>query len=471
MPPSRPRRFRTIAARTTGRISSSILRQLKTMVSRQVRSKAAGAAWHGNLRSGHGRLQDMPPVNLPHHIKMEVLTFLDARTIVRSRGVSRAFRDDAPALIETLEFDRGQKFPSFEGMRVYSKVKEVRLEGHNQLVRDAAAGLRGSLSLRRLAISRPPSLKQKTPVSKTTTKKLCALPLADFDVRRVELVFPPRMDMPAWRTLQTLVIREGFLRDTSIINLAASILAGPLPLRHLDLSRNLFGHENAMQPLAQALRSFPMMETLDLGADRISSDGAKLVLRELLDNACPMLRTLDLSLNFLHNGVLNYLANGIGRAGHGLQNLRKLGIGGRFSPDESVTSFEYIARGLAAGGLPLLDFLHLQGDVGTQEVGPLVRKIKLGGCPNLAVIKMERSAPFPYDEYPDSIEDAVSSMLELVTSSCAPPLREVHVLGMNLGEGLEQAEEERTSFYRAGNESSFHRLALAGAVRGVMIYV
>lgn len=432
------------------------------MASRRVRSKAARPC-----RAGLN--EDAP--DLPHHIMLEVLTFLDARTIVRSRGVSRCFRADAPALIDTLEFGQDQKFPSLTRMKVYSNVKEVRLEGHTRLVYDAAAGLRGASSLRRLAISRPPSLEQKTPLSKTAIKKLCALPLGEFEMRRVELKIPPHLSMPAWRTVEKLVIREGFLCDTSIINLVASIPVGPLPLRHLDLSRNLFGHENAMQPLAQALWSFPEMETLELAADRISGDGAKLILRKLLDGACPRLRTLDLSLNFLHDGVLDYLADGIGRAGHGLQNLRKLGIGGRFSPDETVTCFESIARALATGGLPLLDFLHLQGDIGPPQVGPLLRDFKLGGCPNLAVVKMERSVLFHAAGDPDSTEDAVSSMLELVTSSCAPRLREVHVLGMHLGKGLEWAEEERTAFYRAGNESSFHRLALAGAFRGVMIYV
>lgn len=402
---------------------------------------------------------------------LEVLAFLDARTIVRSRVVSRAFRADAPALIDMLEFDQSQKFPSFSRMKVYSKVKEVRLEGHNRLVCDAAAGLRGASSLRRLAISRSPSLEQKSPLSKTTTKKLFALPLIEFEIDRVELELPRRLRMPAWQTLEKLVIREGFLCDASIINLVASIPAGPLPLRHLDLSRNLFGHEDTMQPLAKALRSFPEMETLELTANRVSGDGAKLVIRELLGGACPRLRTLDLSLNFLHDGVLDYLADGVGRAGHGMQNLRKLGIGGRFSPDETVTCFESTARALAAGGLPLLDFLHLQGDVGPPQVGPLLRMFKLGGCPNLAVVKVERSVLFHPAEDPDSTEDAISSMMELVTSSCAPRLREVHVLGMNLGKGLEWAEEERTAFYRAGNESSFHRLALAGAMRGVMIYV
>ena len=402
---------------------------------------------------------------------LEVLAFLDARTIVRSRVVSRAVRADAPALIDMLEFDQSQKFPSFSRMKVYSKVKEVRLEGHNRLVCDAAAGLRGASSLRRLAIFRSPSLEQKTPLSKTTTKKLFALPLIEFEIDRVELELPRRLRMPAWQTLEKLVIREGFLCDDSIINLVASIPAGPLPLRHLDLSRNLFGHEDTMQPLAKALRSFPEMETLELTANRVSGDGAKLVIRELLGSACPRLRTLDLSLNFLHDGVLDYLADGVGRAGHGMQNLRKLGIGGRFSPDETVTCFESTARALAAGGLPLLDFLHLQGDVGPPQVGPLLRMFKLGGCPNLAVVKVERSVLFHPADDPDSTEDAIRSMMELLTSTCAPRLREVHVLGMNLGKGLEWAEEERTAFYRAGNESSFHRLALAGAMRGVMIYV
>eukprot|EP00752_Nemacystus_decipiens_P004156 g3803.t1 len=212
---------------------------------------------------------------------LELLTFLDARTIVRSRGVSRAFRADAPALIDVLEFDKGHKFPSFRRMKVYSKVKEVRLEGDNKLLYDAAAGLRGASSLRRLAISRSPSLEQKTPLSKTATKKLFALSLSEFEIRRVELELPAGLQMTSWPTLEKLVILEGYLPNTSIINLVASMPSGPLPLRHLDLGRNFFGDENAMQPLAKALRSFPELETLVLTGNRISADGAKLVMREL----------------------------------------------------------------------------------------------------------------------------------------------------------------------------------------------
>eukprot|EP00903_Cladosiphon_okamuranus_P012062 g11324.t1 len=434
------------------------------MVSRRVRSKY--------LRSCPAGLGDDAP-HLPHHIMLEVLSFLDAGTIVRSRGVSRSFRADAPMLVSTLKFGKDQKFPSIKTVSLYSNVEEIRLEGHNRLVNNAAAWLRGASSLRRLDISRPPSLEQKTPLSKTAVKKLFALPLVEFEMRGVEFQIPPHLRMPFWGTLEKLVIRDGYLCDSSIINLVACIPAGSLPLRHLDLSRNLFGLDNAMRPLAQALRSFPEMETLELAADRIEGDGAELIMRELLDGACPRLRTLDLSLNFLRDGVLDYLAGGIGRTGHGLQNLRKLAIGGRVCPDETVTCLESVARALAAGGLPLLDFLHLQGDLGLPQVSPLLRNLKLGGCPNLAVVKIEQSAPLGLGpaEHPDSNEDAIGSMHELVTSSRTPRLRELHVLGMSLGKGLEWAEEKRMKFYRAGSESSFHRLAVAGAARGVTIYV
>lgn len=459
------------------------------MASRRVRSKTCHhpPSRRPGLRSSSScRHEQVPPANckdeglqptcdveLPHHIMLEVLSFLDTRAIVRGRRVSRAFRTDAPALIDVLEFKKGQKFPSATRMKVFSRVNEVRVDGHNSLVHAAAAGLRGCpSSLRRLTISREPSVAHQAPLTKHATKNLCALPLRELEMRRIALAFPEDLRMPAWDTLEKLVIRDAGVGDVSLANLVASIPAGrPLPMRHLDISRNIFGHEEVMQPLAKALWSFPHMDKLELTADRISSDGAKLVLRALLDGACPRLRSVDLSLNFLHDGVLEYLADGLGRAGHGLQNLGKLGIGGRFSPDYGVTCFESIARALAAGGLPKLDFLHLQGDVGPPQVGPLLRKFKLGACPNLAVVKVERSSRFHPAEDPESTEDAVSSMLELVTSSCAPRLREVHVLGMNLGKGLEWAEEERTAFYRARNESSFHRLALAGARRGVMIFV
>lgn len=419
--------------------------------------------------------EDMQPicgVELPHHIMLEVLSFLDTRAIVRGRRVSRAFRTDAPALIDMLDFKEGHEFPSATRMKVFSRVTEVRVDGDNSLVHAAAEGLRGCPStLRRLTISREPSVAHEAPLSEDATKDLCALPLRELETRRIALEFPSELRMPAWETLEKLVIRDATLDDVALVNLVASIPKGPLPMRHLDISRNPFGHEKAVQPLAAALWSFPYMEKLELTADRISSDGAKLVLRALLDGACPKIKSLDLSLNFLHDGVLEYLADGLGQAAHGLENLEKLGIGGRFSPDYGVTCFDAIARALAAGGLPKLNFLHLQGDVGPPQVGPLLRKFKLGACPNLAVVKVERSSRGYPAEDPESTEDAVSSMLELVTSSCAPLLREVHVLGMNLGEGLEWAEEERTAFYRARNESSFHRLALAGANRGVMIFV
>ena len=456
----------------------SVLEQAETMASKRARSKTGCPSRRPGLRSSgvcclHVPAKDQPTcdIDLPHHIVLQVLSFLDTRAIVQGRCLSRVFRTDAPTLIDMLQFEEGQKLPSAKGMKIFSKVKEVRLDGDSSLVRAAASRLRGASSLRRLAISRDSKTAQRVPLSNTTTKNLCALPLGEFEMHWVEVQFPPKLRMSAWQTLEKLVIRDAFMSDTSLINLASSIPKGPLPLRHLDLSRNLFGQEAAMEPLAQALWSFPEMETVELTATRVGADGAKLVIRALVDGACRKLKILELSLNFLDNSVLSYLEDGLGRAGHGLQNLEKLGIGGRISVGDSITSFEPIARTLAAGSLPSLDFLHLQGDVGPPQVGPLLRKLKLGACPNLAVVKMERSPRFHPAEDRDSTEEAVNSVLELVNSLCAPHLREVHVLGMDLGKELERAGDERTTYYRAKNESCFHRLALAAGKRGVKVFV
>lgn len=376
---------------------------------------------------------------------------------------------DAPLLINKLQFSTGQSFPAATQMDLFSRLTEVRLDGDHNLMQDAVAGLPGCVSLRRLTVSRCVPL--QCPLSEVATARLFALPLTDLDMCRVRIAIPAGLVMPAWRTLRRLVVRDAFICDDSLVNLVASMPAGPLPLTHLDLSRNPFGQMKGMRALSGALASLPDLESLQLTADRITSNAATHLLGTLLDGTCRKLSSLDMSLNFLHDDVMDALAEGLGRESHGLLSLEKLGIGGRFSTEKGVTSFESLARAISAGGLPLLSFLHVQGDVGPPEVGPLLRRFKLGACPNLSVVKVERSTRLHPADDRDSTEDAVGSMWELVTCSSVPQLREVHVLGMNLGKGLEWAEEERTAFYRARNESSFHRLALAGANRGVMIFV
>lgn len=354
-------------------------------------------------------------------------------------------------------------------MDLFPRVAEVNLDGDTSLVEDAAEGLSRCVSLRRLSITR--KVPQISPISDAAMANLCSLQLGDLEVRRVRIAVPEGLAMPAWRTLRRLVMRAAHITDASVANLFAMIPLGPLPLRHLDLSRNPIGETTGMRPLADALSSFPELLSLELTANRVSSEGAKRILGALLDRACPKLSLLEMSLNFLDNSVMNFLAEGLKQENHGLLSLEKLGIGGRFAVQPMVTTLEPLSRALAAGGLPGLSFLHLQGDLAPLEVGPVLREFKLGACPNLAVVKVERSTRIHPVEDPESTEDAVESMWELVTCPCVPQLREVHVLGMNLGKGLEWAEEERTPFYRARNESSFHRLALAGANRGVMIFV
>lgn len=422
------------------------------------------------LRSSSSRAPPGHDVDLPHHIMLEVLSFLETREIVCARSVGKSFVRDAPLLINKLQFITGQSFPAATQMNAFSRVTEVSLDGDDNLMQDAAEGLPGCFSLRRLHVSRSDPL-QQPPLSEVATARLFALPLTDLDMSRVRIAIPAQLVMPAWRTLRRLVVRDAYICDDSLVNLVASMPAGPLPLRHLDLSRNPFGQMKGMRALSAALPSFPELESLQLTADRVTSNGATHLLGALLDGACPKLSSLDMSLNFLRDDVMDVLAEGLCRDGHGLQHLEKLGIGGRFSTEKGVTTFESLARALAAGGLPLLSFLHVQGDVSPPEVGPLLRRFKLGACPNLSVVKVERSTRLHPPEDRESTEDAVESMWELVTCTSVPKLEEVHVLGMNLGNGLEWAEEERTAFYRARNESSFHRLALAGANRGVMIFV
>lgn len=422
-------------------------------------------------RAGSRSREAKDDVSLPHHIILEVLSYLEARTIVRARGMARAFVRDAPTLVDFLSFSSGDKFPAATQMSLFKRVMEVHInDGGDTLVKDAMAGLPGCVSLRRLCISR--RLPQQNPLSGGDVVSLGALQLSDLDVSRVRMNVPKGLTMPAWLSLSRLVLRDAFLYDQSLANLARSVPPGVrLPLRELDLSRNPFGEMQGMRPLSDALSAFPDLKSLELTADRITSVGASRLLGALLDGACPKLTSLDMSLNFLGDPILEFLAQGVRREGHGLSALEKMGIGGRFTSTEGVTTFESLANSLAAGGLPLLTFLHVQGDVGPPEVGPLLRAFKQGACAKLAVVKVERSTRFHPADDRESVEDAVKSMWELVTCSYVPRLREVHVLGMNLGKGLEWAEEERTAFYRARNKSSFHRLALAGANRGVMVFV
>lgn len=413
-------------------------------------------------------------VSLPHHIVLDIFSFLETREIVRTRQVAQAFKRDAPSLIENLHFTSRQSLPAATQVDLFTRVTEVSLDGGKDLVDKAAMSFSGCASLSRLRVSGSSShstLLQQELLSDDATAKICGLPLTDLDMRGVRIEIPTGgLAKPAWLNLERLVMRDSCLNDSSVANMFASMPKGPLPLRHLDLSRNFFGELESMRPLSEALASFPELESLKLTSDRITSAGAKFVLGALLGGACPKLSLLDMSLNFLDDAVVDFLADGVGRQGHGLLSLEELCIGGRFTPEEGVTTFDSLGRAVAAGGLPLLSLLHLQGDVGPPQVSRFLRRLRTGACPNLSVLKVERSTQFLPEE-DDSTEDAVESMWELLMCPHVPSLEEVHVLGMGLGKGMERAEEERTEFYRASDASSFHRLALAGSERGVVIYV
>lgn len=412
-----------------------------------------------------------PAVLLPQHIVLEVFSYLKPREIVRARSVARAFIRDAPALVNSLACSARLRFPPAHEMNLFPHMAEVTLDGDNSLVQEAAPALARCNSLRRLTIVR--GLPQQLPLAVGVTKIICGLQLSDLDIRRVRIVVPAGLAVTAWRTLNTLVLRDAGVGDLDLANLVGSLPGTMLPLRHLDLSRNPLGEMDGMQPLARAISAFPDLQILELTANRLSDSGAKLLLGALLDGACPRLAQLELSLNFLGNDSIDFLAYGLNREGHGLRALQKIGIGGRFRAIQCVTNFEALGRSLAAAGLPRLRYLHVQGDVGPAEVGPVLRQLRSGACPELGTVKVERSTRFHPEENPAAIEDAVESMLELVTCDRAPLLEEVHVLGMNLGKGLERgrAPEDATTFYRATDKSSFHRLAAAGANRGVMVFV
>ncbi|CAN0258302.1 unnamed protein product [Ectocarpus sp. 6 AP-2014] len=412
--------------------------------------------------------------DLPHHVVLEIVSFLDTRSIVSGRCLSRAFSSDARALVKTLDFHMGQQSPSAETIKLFPEVRQVNLDGNRDLVHAVVAGLRGWGSSLRLDVSLHDSVPQKEePLSKTATTDLCALPLTELDMMEVVVEFPPLLPMNAWRTLQRLVIRDAFLGDESLESLSKSIPEGALPLRHLDLSRNLFGGYDAVLPFADALRSCPDLEWLELSACRICRGSGDRIVRTLLEGACPKLRTLDLSLNFFTNGLLASLCEGLGAPGHGLLNLRKLGFGSRVTGDEMITCFEKVGKALAAGGLPKLDFLHLQGDVGPRQVSPVLSRLKGGACPMLAMVKLERSLRSTLGEDEFGAEDAAQSMFNLVVSGHIPHLREVHALGMALNEGMEKANEagRDSAFYRARNQSTWHHLAVEGKARGVQVFV
>lgn len=410
-------------------------------------------------------------VQLPHHVVLEVFSYLKSRAIVRARGVARVFTRDAPALIDSLECSAGLRFPSATEMHLFPRIEEVVVKGDNDVMEQASPGLARCASLRRLSIVC--QFPQQSPLPGGVTTILCGLQLSDLDIRKMRIDIPSSLAMPAWRTLRLLILRDAMITDKSLTTLVGSLPGTELPLRHLDLSRNPLGEMKGMQPLAEAIVSFPHLDILELTADRITDCGARRLLDALLQGACPYLSQLEMSLNYLGNECIDFLANGLRREDHGLQKLRKIGIGGRFMSAQGVTNFTCLGRSLAAGCIPIVNYFHVQGDVGPASVGPVLRELRSGACPKLAVVKMERSTRFPPEDDDDAVEDAIESMWELVTSSSAPALAEVHILGMNLGKGLETgwAPEDSRTFYRATSMSSFHRLAAAGAERGVMIFV
>lgn len=446
------------------------------------RNKSGRAGLRSSPRCARAARNNKPrgcDADLPQHLMLEIVSFLDTRSIVSGRCLSRAFRSDAPALVKTLDFCIGQQSPPAETIKLFTGVRQVNLDGNRDLVHAVVAGLRGWGSSLRLGVSLHDSVAQKEePLSRAAATELFALPLTELDMKDVVVEFRGAHKMHAWRTLQRLVIRDGFLDELSLCCLSNSISdEGPLPLRHLDLSRNLFGGGYAASAFATTLLwSFPDLEWLELMACRIESAQGCCIVRHLLKGACPKLRTLDLSLNFFTNLDLAFLREGLGKPGHGLLNLRKLAFGSRVvyddGLDEMITCFDPVCEALAAGGLPKLDFLHLQGDVGPRQVPQPLGLLRGGACPMLAVVKLERSPLSRLGEDVLGAENAAQSMFDLVNSDHVPHLREVHVLGMALHEGMEKANEEGVAaFYRAKDESTLHHLAVAGKARGVQVFV
>ncbi|CAM9914605.1 unnamed protein product [Ectocarpus fasciculatus] len=439
-------------------------------------NKSGRAGLRSSPRCGREAGKNKPggcDAGLPHHVMLEIVSFLDTRSIVRGRCLSRAFNSDAPALVKTLDFSMGQQSPSAETIKLFSEVRQVNLNGNRDLVHAVVEGLRGWGSSLRLGVSRHRSIKeQEEPLSKAATTALCALPLTELDMNRVVVEFPRLLRMHAWRTLRRLVIRDGLLEDGSLESLFKSIPEGPLPLRHLDLSRNLHGGYDAVSPFADALRSFPDLECLELSACRIVHNSGNLIVRTLLEGACPELKALNLSLNFFTDGLLEFLCEGLGKPGHGLLNLQKLGFGSRVTGDEMITCFDSIGEALAAGGLPKLDFLLLQGDVRPTEVSEVLSLLSGAGCPMLEVVKLERSPRSSHGEDEYAAEEVAQCLFQLVLSD-HPHLREVHVLGMALHEGMDKDQEagRASAFYRATNDSTWHDLAVASQARGIQVFV
>lgn len=412
-------------------------------------------------------------VHIPHHVMLEVFSFLEPRAIVRARTVARAFARDAPALVSSLQCSALLRFPQPTEMDLFPRMEKVVVRGDNIVVQQAAPGLARCGSLRSLTIAC--HLPQQSPLPGDVTTTLFGLQLSDLDIQKIWMAIPPAVNMTAWRTLRSLVLRDAGLSDVSLVNIVRSLPSGvALPLQHLDLSRNPLGEMEGMGPLAEALHSFPDLDVLELTANRITDSAARRLISTLLNGACPRLTQLELSLNFLGDECMDFLAKGVTRDGHGLRGLRKLGIGGRFMPSQGAKNFQSLCRSIAAGCLPVLYYFHVQGDLAPASVGPVLGELRSGVCPMLQVVKVERSTRFPADDDAGQVEEAILNMREFVISkSNTPFLGELHVLGMNLGRGLETgwAPEEARTFYRAANMSSFHRLAAAGAQRGVMIFV
>lgn len=412
-------------------------------------------------------------VHIPHHVMLEVFSFLEPRAIVRARTVARAFARDAPALIRSLQCSAQLKFPQPTEMDLFPRMEKVEVRGDHVVVKQAAPGLARCGSLRSLTIAC--HLPQQSPLPGDVTTTLFGLQLSDLDIQKIWMDIPPALNMTAWRTLRSLVLRDAGLSDTSLVNIITSMPCGAeLPLRHLDLSRNQIGQMEGIGPLAEALHSFPELDILELTANRITDSAARRLLSTLLNGACPRLTQLELSLNFLHDECMDYLAKGVTRDDHGLRELRKLCIGGRFMPSDGAKDFRSLSRSIAAGCLPKLHYFHVQGDLTPASVGPFLGELRSGVCPMLKIVKMERSTRFPADDDSGQVEGAILNMRDFVMSKPSVPfLSELHVLGMHLGRGLETgwAEEEARTFYRAEHMSTFHRLASAGATRGVMIFV
>ncbi|CAN0004007.1 unnamed protein product [Discosporangium mesarthrocarpum] len=412
---------------------------------------------------------------LPHNVIVEVLSFLEPREIARARAMGKSFRHKLTGLVNSLSASSASELPSAANMKIFERLETITLEGDHNLVRDAMPALTSCSSLRKVVVVAPRHRDMSRwvdPQRRQSASGLLQLSLVEIKYCRVAFGIPLAGVMPAWYTLQALVLSRACIDDGNLVDLFSTIpFKRALPLKHLDLSFNKIC--TSLSSLCDLLQggAFPRLDSLDLSGNAICDDEAILLVSALCKGSCERLSRLGMAGTLISTPTFNCLARGISRKGHGLEKLEKLTCGERGIMGKVDCSS--LGQALAAGGLPNLRHFHVQCDFFAEGEGALLQDLGSGACRELVIVKIERPelvTPHMVPSRP-SKKTLLNMYNFMKAHSFTPHLEELHILGTGWLQWFTRIKIVEDKFVYSSHDCMFDFVLSAGRSRGVRMFI